>query len=358
MLRGSLGQEVKVYLVGGAVRDLMLGLDPKDRDYVVVGATPELMIENGFQQVGADFPVFLHPETGEEYALARTERKTGKGYNGFTTDHSRTVTLRDDLERRDLTVNAMAMTENDQLIDYFDGMSDLRNGILRHVGPAFAEDPVRVLRVARFAARYGWRVAAETMDLMRAMVNAGELDHLTRERVWKEFEKGFSEKSPSTMLEILYNVGFFNLKAYDGLNVHRIDRFWAADGDGLSLETKLCMTFRMCNDLEDRSFPSEICDTVKVFRRIRDDAGRYEKMNPRDRLGLFQKADALRRTDTFRNALDAARVLDDVPFDRIMSDALALKAFKLGDRLPKDAKPNEIPTHVERLRVELLTERM
>src|SRR5437868_2931300 len=182
---------MKVYLVGGAVRDKLLGLDGQDRDFVVVGATPEQMVAQGFRPVGADFPVFLHPQTKAEYALARTERKSGRGYKGFTVYAAPDVTLEDDLRRRDLTINAMAEDESGQLVDPFHGAEDLRNGILRHVSSAFSEDPVRVLRVARFAARFkgrGFRVAEETVARMREMVVAGEVDHLVAERVWAEFE--------------------------------------------------------------------------------------------------------------------------------------------------------------------------
>jgi tRNA nucleotidyltransferase (CCA-adding enzyme) len=201
---------MKVYLVGGAVRDKLLGLPGQDRDYVVVGATPEQMVERGFKPVGADFPVFLHPQTKEEYALARTERKSGRGYKGFTVYAAPDVTLEDDLRRRDLTINAMAEDEAGNLVDPFGGAADLRAQLLRHVSPAFAEDPVRVLRVARFAARFaarGFRVAEETIALMRAMVEAGEVDHLVAERVWAELERALGEATPATFIEVLRACG-------------------------------------------------------------------------------------------------------------------------------------------------------
>lgn len=201
---------MKTYLVGGAVRDKLLGLPVQDRDYVVVGATPEEMTALGFKPVGADFPVFLHPETKEEYALARTERKSGRGYKGFTVYAAPDVTLEDDLRRRDLTINAMAMDESGQLIDPYGGKRDLEQGILRHVSPAFVEDPLRVLRVARFAARYaarGFHVADETLALMRAMSAGGELDELTPERVWTETEKALGEETPQRYFEVLHECG-------------------------------------------------------------------------------------------------------------------------------------------------------
>ncbi|MEW6330855.1 MAG: multifunctional CCA addition/repair protein [Pseudomonadota bacterium] len=201
---------MKTYLVGGAVRDKLLGLPVQDRDYVVVGSTPEEMVSRGFKPVGSDFPVFLHPETKEEYALARTERKSGHGYKGFKVYAAPDVTLEDDLRRRDLTINAMAEDESGRLIDPFKGAEDLRNGVLRHVSPAFAEDPVRILRVARFAARYakwGFHVAHSTNKLMRQMVESGEADHLVPERVWAELERALGEARPSRFFETLRGCG-------------------------------------------------------------------------------------------------------------------------------------------------------
>ncbi|MDH3311152.1 MAG: multifunctional CCA addition/repair protein [Gammaproteobacteria bacterium] len=201
---------MKIYLVGGAVRDKLLGLPVQDRDYVVVGATPDEMIANGFKPVGADFPVFLHPETKEEYALARTERKSGHGYKGFKVYAAPDVTLEDDLRRRDLTINAMAEDESGNLIDPFKGEEDLRNGVLRHVSSAFSEDPVRILRVARLAARYGrwgFHVAHSTNKLMREMVDSGEVDHLVPERVWQELDRALGEDKPSHFFEVLRGCG-------------------------------------------------------------------------------------------------------------------------------------------------------
>ncbi len=198
---------MNIYLVGGAVRDTLLNLPVADRDWVVVGADADAMLAQGFQPVGKDFPVFLHPESHEEYALARTERKTAKGYAGFAFHAAKDVTLEQDLARRDLTINAMAQDSDGRIIDPFGGQQDLRDGILRHVSPAFAEDPVRILRSARFAARYGFQVAAETMQLMRQMVDDGEADALVAERVWQELAKGLMEPQPRIMLEILRECG-------------------------------------------------------------------------------------------------------------------------------------------------------
>ena len=195
---------MKIYTVGGAVRDALLGRPVKDRDYVVVGATPDEMTRLGFRPVGRDFPVFLHPRTQEEYALARTERKSGRGYHGFSFHAAPDVTLEQDLVRRDLTINAIAQAEDGALIDPFDGQRDLRDKVLRHVGPAFTEDPVRVLRIARFAARFDdFTIAPSTVALMQQMVNEDEVDHLVAERVWAELAKNLAERHCRRFFEIL-----------------------------------------------------------------------------------------------------------------------------------------------------------
>jgi tRNA nucleotidyltransferase (CCA-adding enzyme) len=199
---------MQIYVVGGAVRDALLGRPVADRDFVVVGGTPDALLQQGFLPVGKDFPVFLHPETHEEYALARTERKTGPGYHGFVFHAAPDVSLEADLARRDLTINAMAQDAQGRLIDPFHGKADLAAKILRHVGPAFAEDPVRILRLARFAARYAdFSVAPETRALLSEMVAAGEVDALVPERVWQEFSRGLMESAPARMIEVLRACG-------------------------------------------------------------------------------------------------------------------------------------------------------
>lgn len=197
---------MQVFLVGGAVRDEQLGIPVRERDWCVVGATPDELVEQGYKRVGKDFPVFLHPETGEEYALARTERKTAAGYHGFEFHTSPDVTIEDDLRRRDLTINALARDSNDRLIDPFGGVADIEKRLLRHVSDAFAEDPVRILRTAKFAARFahlGFRIAPETRDLMRQMVDAGEADALVPDRVWKEAEAALAGPDPRVFFESL-----------------------------------------------------------------------------------------------------------------------------------------------------------
>lgn len=204
---------MQIYLVGGAVRDQLLSRVVKDKDYVVVGATPQQMLDKGYQQVGKDFPVFLHPQTKEEYALARTERKTRPGYQGFTFNTDTSVTLEEDLKRRDLTINAIAQADDGTLVDPYNGQQDLQNAVLRHVSPAFTEDPVRVLRVARFMARYaelGFTVADETLQLMRDMVRNGEVKALVSERVWQEFDSALTEPEAHQFFRVLRSVGALN----------------------------------------------------------------------------------------------------------------------------------------------------
>jgi tRNA nucleotidyltransferase (CCA-adding enzyme) len=198
---------MKTYLVGGSVRDEILGMPVTDHDYVVVGVSPEEMVRLGFRPVGKDFPVFLHPQSQEQYALARTERKVSRGYKGFEVYASPEVTLQEDLARRDLTINAIAKDEHGNIIDPFGGVADLEAGVLRHIGPAFIEDPVRVLRTARFAARFGFHIAPETLALMNEMVHNGEVDALVQERVWQEFARGLMERHPSRMFYALRECG-------------------------------------------------------------------------------------------------------------------------------------------------------
>lgn len=212
MVGNKVQQSLKqVYLVGGAVRDKLLNIQSKDNDYVVIGETPETMEALGFLPVGSDFPVYLHPNTKEEYALGRTERKSGKGYTGFVVDASPNVTLEEDLARRDLTINSMALDENGTIIDPFNGQADLKNKILRHTTQAFVEDPVRVLRIARFLARYGsdWSIHPSTTALMHELKNKGELEHLVPERVWLETEKALGEKHPELYFQALDGLGIF-----------------------------------------------------------------------------------------------------------------------------------------------------
>ena len=272
---------IVTYLVGGAVRDHILGVDSRDRDYVVVGSTPERMISDGFSQVGISFPVFLHPETKDEYALARTERKNGVGYSGFETFFDPTVTIEDDLARRDLTINAMAMTEDGTIIDPYNGQADIKDGILRHTSDAFADDPLRVLRLARFAARYNFSVAFSTLELAQKIVNDGELETLPRERIWLELEKGFSETNPFLMLLVFHNTGALKtspLKDYfKGSNIWKFAAMMhVADAIHANVNRKaanMIMAMPILGDLSDKELldmrvPNGIQDVAHLTKKL------------------------------------------------------------------------------------------
>ena len=249
---------MEIYLVGGAVRDALLGQPIKERDWVVVGATPKEMLDNGFSQVGKDFPVFLHPDTKEEYALARKERKVAGGYHGFSFDTQTSVTLEEDLKRRDLTINAMAQTEGGDLIDPFGGQADLSNKVLRHVSDAFSEDPVRILRVARFAARLmplGFQVAEETLALMQQMVQSGEVDHLVPERTWKEMVRALKEPQPVAFIQTLRACGALQkiLPEIDALyGVPQTEKWHPEIDTGIHTEMALKQAVKITEDPEIR----------------------------------------------------------------------------------------------------------
>ena len=265
-------QTAKIYLVGGAVRDHLLGIESRDRDYVVVGSSPAEMLAEGFTQVGASFPVFLHPVTGDEYALARTERKTGAGYHGFETFYDKNVTLEDDLARRDLTINSMAMVDG-VIIDPFGGREDLSNGVLRHTSDAFADDPLRVLRLARFAARYSFSVAPETLKLARKIVWSGELLHLPHERVWTELYKGFSEVNAFKMLEVLTQIGALSVDPLHSYFGHRFDLDVVSKllpgGDTADERVLLSMDFSSSNEvLNELRVPSNLRDSARLATQL------------------------------------------------------------------------------------------
>ena len=339
---------MKIYIVGGAVRDELLGRPNADRDYVVVGATPQAMQAAGYRPVGKDFPVFLHPKTHEEYALARTERKSGHGYHGFTFHAAPDVTLKEDLARRDLTINAMAKGADGELIDPYCGQRDLQAKILRHVGPAFAEDPVRILRIARFAARFSdFSVAPETLALMRGMVASGEVDHLVAERVWQELAKGLMEDKPSRLFEVLRDCGALArlLPEVDALfgvaqradyhpeidtGIHTmmvIDqsarrrfplpvRFAALTHDLGKAQTPPDILPRHLGH-EERSFgltetlsarlrvPNDCRDLALLMARYHGTIHRAAELKASTIVSLFEKADALRRPERFQQLLDA-----------------------------------------------------
>lgn len=339
---------MRIFSVGGAVRDELLGLPVQDRDYVVVGASPEDMLARGFRPVGKDFPVFLHPQTHEEYALARTERKSGHGYTGFAFHASPDVSLEDDLARRDLTINAIARADDGTLTDPFGGLKDLKSRVLRHVGPAFVEDPVRILRVARFAARFtDFALAPETLDLMRQMVASGEVDHLVAERVWQELAKGLMEARPSRMIEVLRECGALSrlLPELDGLfgvpqradfhpeidtGVHVLMALDHSARQGYALAVRFAVLLHdlgkgqtLAADLprhpghEARSVslaeavcarlktPAECRDLARLVARYHGDIRRGPLLRAATIATLLENADALRRPQRFRQLLEA-----------------------------------------------------
>jgi tRNA nucleotidyltransferase (CCA-adding enzyme) len=294
---------VKAYVVGGAVRDELLGLPVRDRDHVVVGATPQEMVELGFRPVGKDFPVFLHPETHEEYALARTERKSGRGYKGFTVHAAPDVTLEDDLRRRDLTINAMAKDEDGTLIDPFHGKEDLQKGVLRHVSEAFAEDPVRILRVARFAARFGFAVAPETLALMQRMVESGETDHLVPERVWQEFSKGLTEAAPQRMFEVLEACGLRPRLFPEIPHCEKLQGPLPVRFARLAWPLKEAEVEALCGRLR---VPNEVRELALLACRNRVALRAARLATPQALLELLKRADAFRRPERFRELLEVA----------------------------------------------------
>jgi tRNA nucleotidyltransferase (CCA-adding enzyme) len=306
---------MQVYLVGGAVRDELLGRPVKERDWVVVGATPAEMERLGYRAVGREFPVFLHPETKEEYALARLERKTGPGYRGFITEYSPAVTLEQDLQRRDLTINAMARGTDNALIDPYGGRDDLARRQLRHVSPAFGEDPVRVLRVARFAARFaelGFTVADATRALMRTMVDQGEVAALVPERVWREMERALGEPTPELFFDTLADCGALPvvlpglcwsepdraaLRAATVLSADESVRFAAlAAGSPLAAIVTLCQRLRV---------PSRFSELATLSARWHERLAQADALDAPAMLDLLEAVDALRRPERFERLLQS-----------------------------------------------------
>jgi len=301
-----------VYVVGGAVRDALLEKEAGDRDWVVVGSTPETLAQRGFIPVGGDFPVFLHPHTKEEYALARTERKTARGYQGFSFYTGPEVTLEDDLLRRDLTVNAIAQDASGVLTDPLNGVRDIRLKVLRHVGPAFQEDPVRILRLARFAARFDdFTVAPETLSLCKDMVASGEVDALVPERVWKEVSRGLMAQKPSRMFDVLRACGALGVIAPD---LHddaqlgtRVDRAARA---GLALPQRyalLCLASPAVDRISSHwRVPTQCADYARLLPRFVEAAALDDIDSV---LGLIERADALRKPDRFMDLILAAALM-------------------------------------------------
>jgi tRNA nucleotidyltransferase (CCA-adding enzyme) len=305
---------MKYFLVGGAVRDMLLGLEPKDSDYVVVGGTIEQMIELKFRQVGADFPVFLHPESGEEYALARSEKKVAPGYHGFKVEFSPTVTLEEDLIRRDLTINAMAIDADGNVVDPYGGQNDLKDKILRHTSLAFQEDPVRVLRLARFTARYtDFSVHPDTIDLMASMVENGELDHLTPDRVWAEFEKGLMEKKPSRMFKIIEQIGAAKLfKEFFDIWPGRYDALDEAAADNESFEVRFAIIgggFKSNADYRKWRVAGDCEEVSALVNNNLHSFVNYESLSPQEVVQLFNRADLFRRQHRFAKIVTSAKYI-------------------------------------------------
>ena len=397
---------MKIYRVGGAVRDELLGRPISDRDYVVVGATPEEMIANGFRPVGRDFPVFLHPESGDEYALARTERKSGRGYHGFSFHVAPDVTLEEDLGRRDLTINAMARDSGETLIDPYDGARDLSAGILRHVSPAFAEDPLRVLRVARFAARFGFAVAPETEALMRSIAAGGEIATLVPERVWQELSRALMEPHPSRFFVVLRSCGALKLllPEVDALfgvpqpvahhpeldtGVHLLQAldYAAAAGDGLPVRYAVLThdlgkaataradwprhiayeqkSVRLVEAMSDRlRAPADCRELAVLTARYHGTVHRAAELRPATLLDLLLATDALRRPERLTGLLRACaadalsrpgRSGESYAPARWLNPALAVvKAVDAGVIARDSPDPAQLPAKIREARIEAL----
>jgi tRNA nucleotidyltransferase (CCA-adding enzyme) len=363
---------MKVYCVGGALRDELLGLAVQDRDWVVVGASPEDLISQGFTPVGKDFPVFLHPKTHEEYALARTERKTGPGYRGFQVQFDASVTLEDDLLRRDLTINAMARAEGGALIDPFHGQQDLEARVFRHVSPAFAEDPVRVLRVARFAARFtDFKVAPETFQLMREMARAGELSSLVPERVWQELARGLMEQQPSRMFDLLQEAEALKVlfepldKAWqdqpqglgEGLGpplAYLLDR---AAKLGASLEQRYALLSHTLGDYALRlsqqwRVPSECRDMAQIVARDVVQLQGSQHLSAEGLVQLLERVDAKRKPQRFEDLLASCQMISPFDASHLKKAQAALSQLDEGSIAKAQANPSDIKLAVHRSRVE------
>jgi len=372
---------MKIYLVGGAVRDKLLGLPIKERDWVVVGATAEDMLKLGYRQVGKEFPVFLHPKTNEEYALARMERKVQPGYKGFTFDTSPQVNLEADLIRRDLTINAMAEDEHGNLIDPYHGKKDLEQKILRHVSPAFSEDPVRILRVGRFLARYahlGFTVAPETIELMHNMVNAGEVDALVAERVWKELERALGENHPEKFFEVLADCGAL-AKLFPGMPV---------DGPGMSAlntaarlshdtavrfsallaltypedtlhnhQSRLVVEEMICNRYR---VPNEYRELTKITIKHYKNALHAQHSSAQELLSLFNALDIYRREDRFNRFLIVCQAISlsqemDFNSEWLRTCARVAKSVNVQELLSQGYKGNELAAKLMEKRLERIS---
>ena len=400
--------EPKIYCVGGSVRDRLLGLTVQDHDWVVVGSTPEAMVAQGFQPVGKDFPVFLHPQTHEQYALARTERKTARGYQGFAVYAAPDVTLEQDLLRRDFTINAIAQDAGGKLIDPHNGVADLRAGILRHVSAAFSEDPVRILRAARFAARFGFTIAPETLALMRDMVDNGEVDALVAERVWQELARGLMETKPSRFFETLRSCGALakiipEVDALFGVpqpekhhpeidcGIHTMLVVDDAAQHDYTLEVRFAAlthdlgkgntpkdilprhighelrSVELVKNLSQRLRASSECrDLALLAARYHGDIHRAKELRAETIIKLFQSADAWRRPERFAHLLQACAAdargrtgheQDAYPqADYLLQLLTAARAVDAGKIAKQCADSNAIATAIQQARIMAIKE--
>jgi tRNA nucleotidyltransferase (CCA-adding enzyme) len=359
-----------IYLVGGAVRDQLLGLPVHERDWVVVGSSPEEMLAQGFRPVGKEFPVFLHPKTQEEYALARTERKVGKGYKGFTFYTSPEVTLEEDLKRRDLTINAMALSDQKELIDPFNGQSDLQSQILRHVSQAFMEDPVRILRIARFAAKLPtFRVAEETNQFMQQMVSMKEVDALVSERVWQEVAKALEENAPERFFEVLadchalnilfpeiqlHSLGMRALPLAVKKNLYGPERFAVLLHESAQNIQGLCRRLKV--PLEYSELARLVADCFPVYQQI-------THAPAEEILKLIKSTDALRRPERFQHFLATSEVCLQVregqipnpsPTQILNASLQAIQAIDIQPLLEQGLKGKEMGDAITALQLEAL----
>ena len=380
---------MEVYLVGGAVRDRFLGLPIKEKDWCVVGSSPEEMKKRGFQSVGKDFPVFLHPETKEEYALARTERKIKPGYHGFDFNTSKNVTLLEDLKRRDLSINAMAIDKNDNLIDPYNGLDDINQKKLRHVSKAFDEDPVRVLRTAKFAARFyqlGFSVHADTQKIMKSISDDGELDHLVSDRVWKEMEQALSGNDPHVFFITLQNCGAL-IKLFPELNINKdtkikhgfsalkkianhsydpainfsifiydIERAKTSDDDEMQINFQ-----KTLDSFKKRlPIPRRFSEVSSIFIKYKNILDQAESIEAKSILELLEDSDAFRRTERFNTILDAYSILDTEKknqnmFKRIAKIIVACNNVQTKKIINDETNPRKIREKISQERIRLIS---
>ncbi|VTU41938.1 MULTISPECIES: hypothetical protein [unclassified Variovorax] len=321
---------MQTFLVGGAVRDLLLGLTPKDRDYVVVGATAEYMLDCGFRPVGKDFPVFLHPLTQDEYALARVERKTAAGHTGFTVS-TENVTLEQDLSRRDLTINSMAMALGGDLIDPFGGKRDLEMKVLRHTSGAFLEDPLRVLRVARFQARFGpdWCIENSLLMTMHGMVAAGDLAELPFERIWAELKRGLMEPHPDCMVTTLLGLGLLSgPNAFKGISVRPdyVESLRRAVASEAALEVRFACAFRLDSDQVSGKLPKDVTDLALCVQRAEQaELRQFDSLVAQRQLALLEGLDVLRRPQRVEATVQALQLMHTFGADGFRASCDALR---------------------------------